>query len=294
MRVVILGATGLLGHKVVQVFGEHHDVHAAVRTYADAERFAVTFGVSSIVIGDVSSPSTGWESIFQQAPDVVINCLGIVKQAPEAANIESQVKVNALFPHSLARLCHEHNARLIHISSDCVFSGLQGMYTEDSVTDPIDTYGQSKLLGEPSGSHCLVLRTSFVGPEYPGARSQSGLLHWLQSSPRQIKGYAEAFFSGLPTLSLAQFILTLVDDFPHLAGTFHCASERISKYELALLISNKLMLGKEITPVVQPKLDRSLSALALSAQTGFQIRSWQDLSEELAEDCSRSAAEIRA
>lgn len=285
----MLGSSGLLGHKVVQILSSQFEVIAAQRTCLPEAPVLSGGNVRPIVIGDVSDVPGVWRMLFDSRPDVVINCLGVVKQSPEATEVQVQTKVNGLFPHELAQVCEANGSRLIHISTDCVFSGMRGMYVESDTPDPVDAYGMTKLLGEPLGDMTLVLRTSFVGPEAPESRFRSGFLHWLQSSPRQIQGYSNAFFSGLPTVSLARLLQELILNFPNLTGLYHCASTRISKFDLAVLLSQRLDLGKIVVPVEEPQLDRSLNPKAFEHATGIAPRDWNDLSAELAEDFFKSS-----
>lgn len=289
IRICVLGSTGLLGHKVVQILSPEFEVIAAQRTGLPGAPVFSGENVKSIVIGDVSDLPNAWSMLFDAQPDVVINCLGVVKQSPEAEDIQVQTKVNGLFPHELAQACEANGARLIHVSTDCVFSGSRGMYVESDTPDPVDAYGMTKLLGEPLSDMSLVLRTSFVGPEAPGSRFRNGFLHWLQTSPPRVQGYSNAFFSGLPTVSLARLLQELILDFPDLTGLYHCASKRISKFDLAVLLAQRLDLGKIVSPVDEPHLDRSLDPKAFERATGIAPRDWNDLSSELAEDFFESS-----
>jgi len=203
---------------------------------------------------------------------VVANCIGIVKQREAAAGAAQIHQVNALFPHLLARLCQERGCRLIHLSTDCVFSGLRGGYSEDDEPDPVDLYGRSKLLGEVTGEGCLTLRSSMIGRELAG---QAGLLEWLIAQRGgRVQGFRNAVFSGLTTVALARVIAALVSDHPDLEGLLHVASEPISKHDLLLNVNRALSLGVAVEPVAEPVCDRSLDGSRFAAATGIVVPSW--------------------
>ena len=167
-------------------------------------------------------------------PDVVINCVGIIKQSDNSKHVLDSIPVNSLLPHRLSSLCRLLNARLIHFSTDCVFSGNKGSYLESDNPDPIDLYGRSKLIGEVMDQNTITLRTSIIGHEL---KSNKSLLNWFLSSQNEIKGYKNAFFSGLTTLEVAKVIEKYILPNPDINGLFHLASDRISKYDLLSKIS---------------------------------------------------------
>jgi len=216
-------------------------------------------------------------------PDCVINAIGLVKQRDEARQAIPSIQINALFPHQLAGLCKRMESRLVHISTDCVFSGLRGGYSEADVPDPVDLYGRTKLLGELNFPGCLTLRTSIVGWELCG---NSSLLEWFaRQRGRSIKGYKKAIFSGFSSTVLANLIGDLVETRPDLQGLYQVASQPISKYKL--LVSLRDALGWDdirIDADSQFLCDRSLKGNRFEAATGWQSPTWEEMINQLAED----------
>jgi dTDP-4-dehydrorhamnose reductase len=212
---------------------------------------------------------------------VAINCIGVVKQSPVAADAVSLVTANALFPHQLAAACSARGVRLIHVSTDCVFSGRGGGYAEEDLPDPSDLYGRSKLAGEASGPGIVTIRASMIGHEL---RTRNGLLEWLLAQPGggSVEGYANAVFSGPTAPELARAIVRVVAEHPELEGTFHVAAEPISKYDLLLKLRDAFGLELKIDPRSEPVIDRSLDSGRFRAATGWDPPSWDQLVGELA------------
>jgi dTDP-4-dehydrorhamnose reductase len=205
---------------------------------------------------------------------VVVNCAGLTKHKPEADDPMVSIPINALMPHRLAALCKLVGARLIHVSTDCVFSGNKGGYVEDDFADARDVYGKSKALGEVHYPHTITLRTSTIGHEL---QSQYGLLDWFLSQEGQCKGYARAVFSGLPTVIFAQVVRDQVIPHIELSGLYHIAAQPIAKFELLKLIAD--VYGKTIDIVRDENLtiDRSLDAKRFQLATGYVAPDWPEL-----------------
>ena len=283
MKVVILGATGMLGHKLAQGFSARFSVLATVRgpaaLHVDRPVFAGTQLVGGVDARDFDSVL---RAIEETEPDVVVNCIGIVKQLEAAKHPIPCMELNALFPHRLAQYCRESRIRLIHISTDCVFSGKTGMYTEDDVPDAADLYGRTKLLGEVGSPGCLTLRTSIIGREL---RTSNGLVEWLLAQEGgQVRGYRKAVFSGFTTGALATIIGDVISNHTDLDGLWHVASEPITKYELLLLIRDAYDLNVEISPADDPVCDRSLDGSRFQSATGLVVPSWSKMIQEMADD----------
>ncbi len=207
-------------------------------------------------------------------PTVVVNCIGLVKQLAESDDPLQAIPVNSILPHRLARLCDAVGARLVHMSTDCVFSGKEGMYTEADFADADDLYGRSKFLGEVDYPNAITLRTSIIGHERDGARS---LINWFLSQEGRVKGYARAVFSGLPTVEIARIIRDYVIPNPELHGIFHLSAEPINKFDLLTLVAE--VYGKSIEIVSDDKLviDRSLDSTRFRQATGFSPEPWPEL-----------------
>jgi dTDP-4-dehydrorhamnose reductase len=286
MRVLILGGEGMLGHKVFQVLSQRFETYA---TFRDARGPWATFPMYAVaepdrLLGGVDAldfPSVV-RAFGKAKPEVVINCIGIIKQLKEASDPIISLTLNSLFPHHLADLCQAIGARLFHISTDCVFSGRKGNYTEDDVPDAEDLYGRTKLLGELNRPGCLTIRTSIFGRDF---LKQTALLEWfLSHRGGQVKGYKNAIYTGFPTQALARIIGDLIADYPQLWGLCQIASRPISKHDLLVKIRNAMRLDIEIEPYDDPPCDRSLNADRFVAATGYRIPEWDELIAELAAD----------
>jgi dTDP-4-dehydrorhamnose reductase len=283
MRVLILGGGGMLGHKLWQVFRDKFDSWVTVRS--SYEQYAhYGFFNSERMIGGVDALNfdTVIRAFAIAQPDVVVNAIGIIKQLPMAKDPITSLTINSLFPHRLADLCRATGARLIHMSTDCVFSGQKGMYTEDDVADATDLYGRSKLLGEVSEAHCLTIRTSIIGREL---NSRNGLVEWfLGCRGQKVKGYVNAIFSGFPTLTFAHILADIITKHKDLSGIYHVSSEPINKYELLCLLKDVYQVDVEIEPFADFHCDRSLDSSRFRAATGFAPPSWPEMVQAMALD----------
>lgn len=283
MSVLILGGTGMLGHKLWQVCQERFDTWVTVRSnYSRYARLGLFHPDHTLEGVDVFDFDSVIRALATVRPDVVINCIGIVKQLPAARNPVISLTVNSLFPHRLAILCQAAGARLIHISTDCVFSGRKGMYTEDDAPDAEDLYGRSKLLGEVNDPGCLTLRTSIIGRELS---STNGLVEWfLSNRGGHVQGYTNAIYTGFPTLILAQIIADVIERRPNLSALYHVSSEPISKYELLCLLRDAYQVSIQIEPFPDVRVDRSLDSSRFRAVTGFAPLSWPDMVQAMVTD----------
>lgn len=285
MRILILGGAGMLGHKAYQVLSAHFDTYVTFREageqwarqppYDGAEGGRVLGGVNALDLNSVS------QAIEQAQPRAVLNCIGIVKQRDEAKQAIPSILTNALFPHQLAELCEACGIRLIHLSTDCVFSGARGHYTETDNPDPVDLYGRTKLLGELDRRGGLTLRTSIIGWEL---QHRAGLLEWFAAQRgRTIKGYQQAIYTGLSTSVLAELIADILGGQNNLTGLYHVASNPISKYDLLLGLRNTLgWQDIVIEPDEQFYCDRSLTGARFATATQWQAPKWQAMIEGLA------------
>jgi dTDP-4-dehydrorhamnose reductase len=207
-------------------------------------------------------------------PDVIINCVGLVKQLAEADDPLAAIPINSLLPHRLARLCEVAGARLVHIGTDCVFSGAKGMYTEADAADAKDLYGRSKYLGEVDYPHAVTLRTSIIGHELDGARS---LVGWFLAQTGSVNGYKRVIFSGLPTVEIARVVRDIVIPRPELHGLYHVSAEPINKFDLLTLFAQAYDKTIDIIADYELVLDRSLDSTRFRQATGFAPKSWPEL-----------------
>ena len=281
----------MLGHKLWQVFAGRFDTFVTLRrdfnSYNRYTFFNSDHTVDGVSADDIDSVSRAINTV---RPAFVVNCIGIVKQTAMAKDPVTSISVNSLFPHRLARLCSATGSRLIHISTDCVFSGRKGNYGEGDVADAEDLYGRTKFLGEVSYEGCLTIRTSMIGREL---ETSNGLLEWfLSQEGKTISGYKRAIFSGFTTIALAEIIDHIIITYPELYGVWHVASEPISKFELLSLV--KQIYGLNITIEADETFvcDRSLNADRFKEATGFTPPSWRGMIEQMYRD-STPYSEIR-
>ena len=281
MRVLVLGVTGMLGSTVFkQIFDdERYQVWGTLRNAEGMQYFPDKCHDRLICDVDVLEQSSLVKVISEVRPNVVINCVGLVKQLAEANDPLSVLPINAMLPHRLERLCAEVGARLIHISTDCVFSGRKGMYTEDDVSDAEDLYGKSKYIGELSDSSLAVtLRTSIIGHEL---NSQASLIDWFLSQTGSVKGFTKAIFSGLPTVELASVIKDFVMPNHKLSGLYHVSASPIDKYSLLRLVADAYGKEIEIIPTNEFIINRSLDSTLFQKVTNYTPETWEVLVQKL-------------
>jgi dTDP-4-dehydrorhamnose reductase len=280
-NILVTGAHGTLGHVVCSTLSRKHRVIGTCRgpreAYAALDCLqAPTFSLIDRV--DLTDPQAMAERLPGKGISVVINCAGLIKQRPAANEPMTVMQINALMPLRLARWCDAHGARLIHISTDCVFSGRRGGYRESDTPDPADLYGLSKLLGEVGTSPHLTLRTSFIGPQLSG---QEGLLAWFLAQRGTVKGFAKAIFSGLTTAAFAQVLERIVDGPLPLAGLYHVASQPISKYALLCEIERRMRRGITIVRDDAMECDRSLDGHRFVNASGITVPDWDEMLDAL-------------
>lgn len=276
MKILVLGASGMLGNAMVRVLSEQPgwEVHGTIRA-AGAKRYFNEEIAGRLHSGvDVENSDSLSQAFIRVRPDVVINCVGLIKQLTEAEDPLQAIPINALLPHRLARLCELVGARLIHMSTDCVFAGDKGNYRESDPADAKDLYGRSKFLGEVAYPHTVTLRTSIIGHELQSAH---GLVGWFLSQQDRCSGYTKAIFSGLPTVALAQVIRDVVIPRTDLSGVYHVAAQPISKYELLKLVADVYGKNIEISPSDKLVIDRSLNAERFTNATGYVVPGWPEL-----------------
>ncbi len=281
MRLLVFGAGGMLGHKLIQTLGPTHEVFGTAR---GSRKQLEPLVASDHLFADVSveDPESIRKTVETVRPDVVINAIGIIKQIPDSKNVITTLTVNSIFPHRLAELGEEFGFRLVTVSTDCVFSGSRGNYSEQDIPDAVDLYGKSKNLGEVVGNNCLTLRTSIIGHEIGSAHN---LVDWfLSNRGGKVKGYANAIYSGFPTVVFAGIIDNLIRDNPELSGLYHVSSDPINKYDLLNLINEKYGADVAIERDEECKIDRSLDSTKFRSVTGFAPMSWDEMISLMAED----------
>lgn len=279
MRLLILGASGMLGHTLFRYFVSlnRYDVFGSVRQKkGDIKRNY--FGGTLLENFNALDVNQARLAIEKLAPDIIINCIGIIKQIPSANDSLMNIRINSIWPRQLAFIAQTVGARLIHFSTDCVFSGSRGLYTEQDMPDAQDLYGLSKYAGEVVGSNVLTLRTSIIGHEINGNTS---LLEWFLSQRESVMGFQKAIFSGLTTYEVAKFLDQYILQEPEINGMYHLSSAPINKYDLLNIVKSKYELSVEIKVNYDVIIDRSLDSSLLRAQTGYVPPSWDEMIEEM-------------
>jgi len=276
----------MLGHQLLRQWLERHDTRVTLRrerkSYAGQPLFSADNAYYEI---DAARFDDLTNAVSDFGPEAVVNAIGIVKQ--QAASKESipSIEVNSLLPHRLAVLCKSVGARLIHMSTDCVFSGRKGSYREDDVSDAEDLYGKTKFLGEIHESHCITLRTSIIGTELYRKKS---LLEWFLAQKDSVKGYTKAIFSGLTTLEMSRVIEMILTRGPEVGGLYHVSSAPISKFDLLTMLKRKMGIPIEIRPDDSIRIDRSLDSSRFRAAFGYTPPTWEQMSDELVTEIKRS------
>lgn len=280
MKIVILGGSGMLGHKLYQTLSEDFETYVTIRQGSDIWEQMGIFPKKSVLDNIDAFRFREIKELFVRLePNVVINAIGIIKQLDEAKNKRMSIYVNSLFPHLLADLCSKIGAKLIQVSTDCVFSGKKGAYIESDEMDANDLYGRSKILGEVTEYPHLTIRTSIIGHELTSSHS---LVEWfLSKNHGNVKGYVNATYTGLTTIELSRQIKRIITQYPELYGCYHISSNRISKFELLGLIKKTYNLDINIEAFMDFVCDRSLDSTKYRQLCEYSPPPWQQMIEEM-------------
>lgn len=274
--ILVLGASGMLGNAVYRTFATSNGFEVVGTVRGGGTIINLPEGSTGQLLSGVDVEQTdSLVAAFEKArPDVVINCIGLVKQLAAANDPLVTLPINSMLPHRLARLAALVDARLIHVSTDCVFTGTKGNYVESDTPDALDLYGRSKLLGEVDYPNAVTLRTSIIGTEMNSAH---GLVGWFLAQNGAVKGYAKAVFSGLPTAVLAQVMRDHVIPNAELRGVWHVSAEPIDKFSLLNLVAAEYGRDTEIQPDETLVIDRSLDSSRFRDFTGWAPPKWPQL-----------------
>ena len=279
-RVLVIGASGMLGSTIFRALSREESLqtYGTVRDVRAAKHFpAELYG--GLIPNIHMEGESGLITAFSiSKPDIVINCVGIIKQLPNANDHLESLAINATLPHRLAKYCNMIGARLVHFSTDCVFSGKDGQYKEDDFPDANDLYGRTKYLGEVDYDNAITLRTSIIGHELASNKS---LVDWFLSQSGEVKGDRRAVFSGLPTIEVARLIKDRVIPNPSLCGLYHLSVEPINKNDLLNLVAERYGKTIKIIPDDKVVIDRSLNSDRFRAATGFAPKPWPELINDM-------------
>ncbi len=275
-KILIMGVTGMLGHNLFRYFNllEDFEVLGTLRNSAAYDNFPEEQSKNLFYIENVNQELLLNKLVDNYMPDVLINCIGLVKQILDVNDPINTIQINSLLPHRLYQICNQRDIRLIHISTDCVFSGTKGDYKEIDVPDALDLYGRSKMLGEQNNHNSLTIRTSIIGHELSNSHS---LLEWFLNQKNEVYGYKNAIFSGFPTIEISKIIEKIIIPNKNLSGIYHISSQPISKYKLLKLIAEIYEKKIKIIPDTSVNINRSLNSDKFSTETGFYPEDWINL-----------------
>jgi dTDP-4-dehydrorhamnose reductase len=283
-KIAVLGVTGMLGHKMLQILegAFPSQVYGVLRGSKD-RLSSYGFVAPDRLIDQVNVESTQalLKVLNEIRPQFVINCIGITLRKAEHDSTQKNFAINGVLPQILSFWCQQHQAKFIHFSTDCVFNGARGNYTEHDLPDAEDVYGRSKYLGEtPYHPSALTLRLSIVGRELFG---KTELLEWfLAQKNKKISGFSEVYYSGVTTSVAAREVVKIIQKFPDLAGLYHVSSEKISKYDLLMMANQIFKANVEIQKDPSKKSDKSLNCDRYIRETRFIKPSWPEMLKELA------------
>jgi len=286
VRIVVLGGAGMLGHKMFQVLRERFPgtictTRQDVR-HPPFDKVDLLQGDDVIRGVEVMDFDRVQKVLEEIRPDFIVNCVGIVKQRDAARAAIPSITINSLLPHKLAAFAEKWGGRVIHPSTDCVFNGQRGNYTETDASDAEDLYGKSKFLGELHCDNGLTLRTSIIGRELAGHRS---LLDWfLSQNGKTVRGFRRVIYSGVTTNQLSEVVAMIIRQFPALHGLYQVVSQPISKYDLLCKIRDAHRVDINIIPDELEVSDRSMSGERFRKATGYVSPSWDELTAQLAND----------
>lgn len=280
-RVLILGITGMLGHTLfkemnkntnLEVFGTTRNKNGLENYFTEDEMIKIRGNV------DADNFETVIRAIASVQPTIIINCIGIIKQLPISKDPLTAITVNAQLPHRISLVARSANARFIHISTDCVFNGKKGNYTEKDHSNAEDLYGRTKFLGEVAYPHCVTLRTSIIGHEL---KTNYSLVDWFMSQQNDVNGFTKAMYSGFPTIEIVNIISNYVIPNKNLTGLYHVSSDPISKFDLLNILKEIYKKDININPFSDFVLDRSMNSDKFRIATGYVVPSWNQLIENM-------------
>ena len=286
MKIVVLGVTGMLGHKMFQILSERFESVIGF-AYEDLnqppfDKVGLFQGAAIVEGVDVSNFQALEKHLSKIEPNYIVNCVGIIKQRDAASAYIPSIELNALLPHKLAKMALKWGGRVIHFSTDCVFDGKKGSYSEEDFSNATDLYGKSKFLGEVQGENALTLRTSIIGRELT---SHNSLLDWfLGQEGKTIKGYKNVIYSGVTTNQIAEVVKMVIGKFPELSGLYQVVADPISKYDLLCLARDAFDVDVQIEPETETISDRSMKGDKLKGATGYVSPPWPKLMTNLAND----------
>jgi dTDP-4-dehydrorhamnose reductase len=281
MKILILGGDGMIGHKMDQVLSvQNHEIVISIREKKDLTLKSIS-SKSKVFFNDFLKDNI-IDFLVKVNPDVIINAIGVTIRRGVKKNISDTIYLNSLFPHQLSNWALSFKKRLIHFSTDCVFSGSEGSYLEDATPNALDYYGKTKGLGEVNSISSLTIRSSMIGPEL---YNKTELFEWIiNNKEKEINGFSRVMYSGVTTVYMARLLADLIDNHKNLSGIYNVASKPISKFELLHLINDNFDLGLIINDNKTVISNKTLNASKIEKEIGLQPPSWDELIFELKKD----------
>ena len=281
MKILILGGDGMIGHKLAQVLSvQNHEIVISIREKKDLTLKSIS-SKSKVFFNDFLKDNI-LDFLDKVNPDIIINAIGITTRRGVTENISDSIYLNSFFPHQLANWSEIHNKRLIHFSTDCVFSGSEGSYSEDAIPNALDYYGKTKGLGEVFSKNALTLRSSMIGPEL---FNKTELFEWvINNKEKEINGFSRVMYSGVTTVYMANLIADLIENHNNISGIYNIASNPISKFELLHLINDNFDLGLVINKDQNIISNKTLDTSKIENELGIKSPSWNQLIIELKRD----------
>lgn len=269
----------MLGHRLLAHLQARHVVKVTLRRERSVYESAGLFDAKNTYERvDANCTDRLLEVVGDFRPDAIVNAVGLVKQRPIAQEAIPSIEVNALLPHRLALVAASAGARFVHFSTDCIFSGTRGAYSEADAPDPEDLYGRTKLLGEVAHPHCVTLRTSLIGQELD---RKTSLVEWFLAQKATVRGYRKTIFSGFTTIEMARIVEMILTKHPHVHGVFHVSSDAIDKYSLLRLVKKHYGLETALVPDDEVRCDRSLDSSKFRQQFDYSPPSWDAMVAEM-------------
>ena len=281
MKILILGGDGMIGHKMAQVLSsQNHETVISIREKKDLTLKSIS-SKSKVFFNDFLKDNI-LDFLVKVNPDVIINAIGVTIRRGVNENISDTIYLNSLFPHQISSWALAFKKRLIHFSTDCVFSGSEGSYLEDTTPDALDYYGKTKGLGEINSKSSLTIRSSMIGPEL---YNKTELFEWIiNNKEKEINGFSRAMYSGVTTVYMARLLGNLIDNHKNLSGIYNVASKPISKFDLLHLINDNFDLGLIINDDKTVISNKTLNDSKIEKEIGLQAPSWDELIFELKKD----------
>lgn len=279
MRVLILGADGMIGHKMAQTFAKY-PIDLGLNSRYNSKFIRKIFPKASIFEYDLNKKKIE-QLLNYYNPEFIINAVGITIRRGACGDQKTNY-INAILPREIDTWCMSNNKKQIHFSTDCVFSGKKGNYSDFDLTDADDSYGKTKGLGEINSDNTLTIRSSMIGREL---FNNTELLEWVVKHKNQkINGFDNAVYSGVTTLWMSKTVYKIIKNLPKLSGIWNVSSRPISKYELIKKINDQFMLNIDIVRDSSFYSNKSLNSNRFFSETNFEIPNWDDMLSELYRD----------